>query len=94
MRYFKTDIWGLVTDWAGLSEIQRTFQIVIDTTPPVITLTGNNPQSIELGDDYTELGATTDDGSTVTIDSSAFSDSLGSYFTYHTIQLIHQGIQQ
>ena len=50
-----------------------------DTTPPIITLTGNNPQSIELGDGYTELGATTDDGSAVTVDSSAFSDSLGSY---------------
>ena len=59
-------------------QVTRTVNVV-DTTPPVITLTGDNPQSIELGDGYTELGATTDDDSTVTIDSSDFSDSLGSY---------------
>ena len=50
-----------------------------DTTPPIITLNGANPQSIELGTGYTELGATTDDGSAVTIDNSNFADSLGSY---------------
>ena len=80
LRYIKTTF-NISDDWIGLSEVERTFQIVIDTTPPTITLTGANPQSIELGDDYTEIGATTDDGSPVTIDSSAFSNSLGSYFT-------------
>ena len=50
-----------------------------DTTPPIITLTGNNPQTIELGDGYTELGATTNDGSSVTIDSTAFTDAVGTY---------------
>ena len=60
--------------------------VTVDTTPPIITLTGDNPQSIELGDGYTELGATTDDDSTVTIDSLAFSDSLGSYsVTYNSV---------
>ena len=58
----------------------------IDTTPPIITLTGSNPQSIELGAGYTELDATTDDDSIVTIDDSAFSDSLGSYsVTYNSV---------
>ena len=38
---------------------------------PVITLNGANPQIIEIGTPYTELGATTDDGSTVVIDASA-----------------------
>ncbi len=59
-------------------EVTRTVN-VIDTTAPVITLTGDNPQTIELGNGYTELGATTDDGTTVTIDTSAFMDALGSY---------------
>ena len=45
-------------------QVTRTVNVV-DTTPPVITLTGENPQIIELGDGYTELGATTDDGSAV-----------------------------
>lgn len=47
--------------------------------PPVITLQGANPQNIELGDGYTELGATTDDGSTVMIDASDFVDAVGTY---------------
>ncbi|MEW7291134.1 LamG-like jellyroll fold domain-containing protein [Aquimarina sp. 2304DJ70-9] len=59
-------------------EVTRTVNVV-DTTAPVITLTGDNPQTIELGNGYTELGATTDDGTTVTIDTTAFMDALGSY---------------
>ena len=65
--------------------ITRTITVV-DTTPPIITLTGSNPQSIELGAGYTELYATTNDGSPVTIDSSAFTDSIGSYsVTYNSV---------
>lgn len=33
----------------------------IDTTPPAITLTGDNPQIIEVGQAYSELGATATD---------------------------------
>ena len=56
------------TDSEGNSAVQVTRTVnVVDTTPPVITLTGENPQTIELGDGYIELGATTDDGSAVTI---------------------------
>ena len=63
-------------------QVTRTVNVV-DTTAPVITLTGANPQTIELGDGYTELGATTDDGSVVTIDASAFADAVGSYTIYY-----------
>jgi hypothetical protein len=55
------------------------FGTSVDTTPPIITLTGPSTQTIALGAGYTELGATTDDGSPVTIDSSAFIDAVGSY---------------
>ncbi len=52
----------------------RTVQVVDttvpDTTAPIITLLGANPQIIELGQAYTELNASSDDGSTVVIDSS------------------------
>ena len=54
-----------------------------DTTPPVITLNPPNPQIIELGNGYTELDATTDDGSSVTIDSSAFVDAVGTYSVFY-----------
>ncbi len=40
---------------------------------------GANQQTIELGSGYTELGATTNDGSAVTTDSTAFVDAVGSY---------------
>lgn len=40
-----------------------------DTTAPVITLIGADTLNLTVGDIYTELGATTDDGSLVVIDS-------------------------
>ena len=52
---------------------------MVDSTIPVITLTGDNPQTIELGDEYIELGATADDGSDVTVDISAFRNTVGTY---------------
>jgi len=42
-----------------------------DTTAPVITLNGTNPQNVERGTIYTEQGATTNDGTTVDVNSSA-----------------------
>ena len=59
---------------------------VVDTTIPVITLTGANPQVIEVGSPYVELGATALDNydgdltGSIVIDSSAVDTStLGSY---------------
>ena len=40
----------------------------VDTTPPVITVLGDNPVTIELGDTYTDAGATADGGEAVTTD--------------------------
>ncbi|MDY8134886.1 immunoglobulin-like domain-containing protein [Aquimarina sp. 2201CG5-10] len=73
IRYNATDVNG-----NNAVEITRTVNVV-DTTPPMITLLGDNPQVIELGSGYIELGATTDDGSVVVIDSSDFMDMVGSY---------------
>ena len=52
-----------VSDAAGnpADEVTRTVTITPDATIPVITLEGANPQSIELGTDYSELGATAED---------------------------------
>ncbi|WP_324025967.1 PQQ-dependent sugar dehydrogenase [Maribacter sp. BPC-D8] len=68
----------------GTNEAEDVIRVVnvirsLDATAPVITLNGANPQVIELGDGYTELGATTDDGSPVSIDSSLFVDAVGNY---------------
>ena len=72
------------TDTAGnnATQVIRTVNIV-DTTPPLITLNGANPQTIVLGSGYTELGATTDDGSQVTINSDEFRDTIGTYSIYY-----------
>ncbi|WP_299440110.1 T9SS type A sorting domain-containing protein [uncultured Aquimarina sp.] len=51
-----------------------------DTTAPVITLTGDNPQEIVQGTAYSELGATADDGSMVVIDASSVdTNTVGTY---------------
>ncbi len=78
-----------VSDTAGnqATPVTRTVTVmpaVTDTTAPIITLTGDDPQTIELGAGYTELGASADDGSTVTIDSSAFTDVVGTYIITYT----------
>ncbi|WP_075343890.1 LamG-like jellyroll fold domain-containing protein [Tenacibaculum agarivorans] len=66
------------TDWDSVQDI------IDGCGTPVITLIGDNPQEIELGSGYSELGATVNDGSTVIINTSAFVDAIGSYdITYN-----------
>ena len=77
ITYNATDAYGNTA-----AQITRTVNVV-DTTAPVISLTGDNPQEIQLGSGYVELGATTDDGSQLTIDSSEFVDELGNYTIYY-----------
>ncbi|MGD0576643.1 MAG: immunoglobulin-like domain-containing protein, partial [Candidatus Staskawiczbacteria bacterium] len=60
-----------------------------DTTAPVVTLTGDNPQTIQGSTSYTELGATAldnvDGAVVVTPDASAVNvNALGSYATTYT----------
>ena len=85
-----------VSDSVGNDAVQiaRTVNVVnissTDTTPPIITLTGENPQTIILGNDYTELGAIAIDNDSnysgnVIIDSSSVNTSLlGSYVISYT----------
>ncbi|MCA0152317.1 immunoglobulin-like domain-containing protein [Winogradskyella vincentii] len=52
-----------VSDAAGnaATEVTRTVNVIADTTPPVITLIGASTINLELGDSYTDQGATASD---------------------------------
>ncbi len=87
-----TEVTCNVTDDAGNAATSTKFDVnVSDTTPPVITLDGDNPQTIQAGSSYPELGATVTDnydtGLEATIDSSSVNTSvLGSYtVTYNAV---------
>ena len=68
------------TDSSGNMSSCDALITVEDTIPPVITLLGDDPQIITKGSGYIELGATTNDGSEVVIDSSDFIDATGTYY--------------
>ncbi len=52
-----------VSDAAGNAavEVTRTVNVIADTTPPVITLIGPSPIDLNIGETYTEQGATATD---------------------------------
>ena len=62
--------------------------VVADTTPPVITVTGDNPATVEAGTTFTDPGATATDDTdgSVTVSSSADGDTntVGSYTITYT----------
>ncbi len=68
------------TDSSGNISSCNALVTVEDNIPPVITLLGDDPQVITKGSDYIELGAITNDGSEVIIDSSDFIDATGTYY--------------
>ena len=88
-----------VSDSAGnqAEEKVRTVSVVetagpVDNTPPVITLIGDNPQTVDLDAAYTELGATAIDdidgdiSDSIVIDVSAVStDIVGSYDVIYSV---------
>jgi competence protein ComEC len=50
-----------VSDKAGNSATETRIVNVVDTTPPVITLKGDNPVTVVVGSTYTDAGATATD---------------------------------
>ena len=82
-----------VTDSSGNNAIQRTRTVdIVDTQVPVITIIGPSPQTIEVGDPYTELGATATDNydgdltGSIIIDATAVdTNTLGTYFVTYNV---------
>ena len=82
-----------VTDSNGNAAVQRSRTVdVVDTTVPVITLTGANPQTLEVGSPYVELGATATDNydgdltGSIVIDASAVdTTTVGSYVVAYDV---------
>ncbi|WP_430408407.1 immunoglobulin-like domain-containing protein [Kordia sp.] len=81
-----------VSDAAGnTTEIIRTIHVIADTTPPVITLNGNATINLNVGDAYTELGATATDNldgnltTTITITGTVNTAVAGTYTVSYTV---------
>ena len=53
--------------------------LIQDTTAPVITITGDNPATVELGTTYTDAGAAADGGETVTSTGTVDTSTVGAY---------------
>ena len=65
---------------------------MVDTTPTVITVEGDNPATVELGATYTDAGATADGGETVTTSGTVDTSTLEP-IPSHTPLLMRQVIQ-
>ena len=83
-----------VSDAAGnaATQVTRTVNVTADQTIPVITLSGVNPQSIELGTAYSELGATATDNidgdisASIVIDATTVNvNTIGSYTVTYNV---------
>lgn len=57
---------------------------VVDTTAPVVTVTGDSDITVEFGENYTELGATSSETGTVTLSGSVNVGVLGDYVITYT----------
>ena len=65
------------TDGNTLHDVAVTRTVnVVDTVPPVITIVGDNPYTLERFDVYTDSGATVDRGSILTTDLTAVNNAL------------------
>jgi hypothetical protein len=70
------------TDSSGNSASATRTVNVVDTTAPVVTVTGDNPATVELGTSYSDAGATATDASgtvTVVTTGTVDTDTVGSY---------------
>jgi hypothetical protein len=71
------------TDADGNTGTAFRYVIVEDNNAPVITLSGDNPYTVELGTAYVDPGATTDTGEPVTVDTSQNPGTNGGTWTVY-----------
>ena len=67
-----------------LDNVTEDSSIPPDTVFPVITILGDNPATVELGSSYTDAGATSDGGETVSTSGSVDTNTVGSYAVSYT----------
>ena len=75
------------TDASGNTATATRTVNVVDTTAPVVTVTGDNPATVELGETYTDAGATATDFSqtqTLVTTGSVDTDTVGTYTITYT----------
>ena len=77
---------GTLTDTAGntADPPETTASVTLDTTPPVISLTGASPLTLEVGDTYTDPGATATEGAEVTTEGTVNTNTIGDYTITYT----------
>ena len=67
----------LATDEAGNDGFAYRTVNVVAATPPVITIIGDNPVTVEQGSSYADAGATADGGETVTLTGTVDTETVG-----------------
>ena len=76
------------TDSSGNTSTATRVVNVVDTTSPTITVTGDNPMTIEVGSTFTDPGATVidnyDNDVEITTTGTVDSDTVGSYTITYT----------
>ena len=80
-----------VSDAAGNEATEIRIVNVVDKTAPVITLTGDNPMELEVGEEYVEPGATAEDNvdgdvtDSIKISSDVNTEEAGTYEVVYTV---------
>ena len=77
----RAELWVLVGALVSVNALdgESGYSSPPDTTPPVITINGDNPATVELGDTYTDAGAYANDGSVVSSSGTVDTNTVGSY---------------
>ncbi len=82
-------LWVIAKDNQDNTTITRTNVFNLDNTPPIITMNGSSPITIDQGDEYTDAGATVNDshsgtGSVITTGTINV-NAIGTYYVYYNV---------
>ena len=83
--YYVHYIYFKWTSWNTIFETRtRTVNVVNNNTAPVLIINGDNPEIVEKGSSYSEIGATSDGGEVVTSTTNLDTNSIGTYTTTYS----------